>query len=87
MIRLVISLVLALAFVIAAERTRRDPYKGQDLFMTKKGWTRSIFALPYLGKPEEARQAVVNDESLRKKFIIELYVWAILILLVGFLQL
>lgn len=87
MIRFLISVILALTFVVFAEQTRRNPHKGQDLFMTEKGWTRSIFALPYLGRPKEARQALIDDEDLRKKFIIELYVWAIVMFLLGLTQL
>ena len=43
--------------------------------MLKSGWTRSVFAIRYLGKPDEARRAVVEDASLRHKVIAELYVW------------
>ena len=77
----------SLFFAVYAERTRRNPYKGQNLFMTKQGWTRSIFALPYLGRPEEARKALVEDKNLRRKFIIELYVWAAVALLAALAQL
>lgn len=87
MVRLILSILLSLFFVVYAERTRRDPYKGQNLFMTKQGWTRSLLALPYLGRPEAARKALVEDANLRKKFIIELYVWAAAIFLLGLTQL
>ncbi len=59
----------------------------QDLFMLKSGWTRSIFAIRYLGNPEEARRAVADDASLRRKVIIELYIWLLLLLLIGAIQL
>jgi hypothetical protein len=42
--------------------------------MTQAGWTRSIFAIRFLGRPEEARKAIVNDRSLRRRFLIEQYI-------------
>ena len=71
----------------SVRRCHRNPTACQDLFMLKSGWTRSIFAIRYLGRPEEARRAILDDQELRRKVINEIYVWIALLLLVGFAQL
>ena len=68
-------------------RCQKNPCACQDLFMLKSGWTRSIFAIQYLGRPEEARRAILDDQGLRRKVINEIYVWIALLLLIGFAQL
>lgn len=41
--------------------------------MTEQGWTRSPFAIEFLGRPQDARSAIINDEHLRRKHIIFSY--------------
>ena len=53
-----------------------DIRKTQDMFMTEQGWTRSIFAIPYLGRVADAHAAIENDPNLRQKVIYELYAWS-----------
>jgi hypothetical protein len=47
--------------------------------MRKTGYTKSVVALWYfIGKPEEARAAIMNDANIHKKFIIESYIWCLI---------
>jgi hypothetical protein len=87
MIEFLISVVLSIVAIVMAERCRRDPEKCKDGFMKESGWTRSIFALPYLGRAAEARRAIVEDAGLRRRYRIELYVWALVLFLLGLTRL
>jgi hypothetical protein len=55
--------------------------------MTEAGWTRSIFAIRYLGRPEEARKAIVDDRSLRKYFLVEQYIISAVTFILGLVAL
>lgn len=65
--------VISGAIFLGTEKCRRDPEHCKDIFMTERGWTRSPFAIKYLGKPQEARAAIVNDAELRRKHILYSY--------------
>jgi hypothetical protein len=46
-----------------------------------------IFAIPYAGEAEKARKAFLENENLRRKYVIEQYVNAFAILIAGILLL
>ena len=70
--------------LIATERCRRNPQTCRDGFMRKTGYTRSLIALWYfIGKPEEARAAIMNDTKIRRKYIIESYLWSLVGMIAG----
>jgi len=64
---------LSVAIFWGTEKCRRDPEACKGTFMTEQGWTRSPFAIKYLGRPQEARNAIVNDAELRRKHILYSY--------------
>lgn len=76
MLNMLVSLFLfavTIAIFWGTERCRRNPENCKDSFMTQQGWTRSPFAIKYLGKPEDARDAIVRDSNLRRKHIMFSY--------------
>ena len=80
----IVILFISVMILIGTERCRRDPETCRDGFMRKTGYTKSIVALWYfIGKPEEARNAIMNDASIRKKFVIESYIWCLIGFIVG----
>lgn len=85
-----IALVSSIGLFITTERCRRNPEMCRDGFMTSQGFTRSIFALKYLGRSQDARDAIVTDPNLRHRYILESYIWsgvAFLLALVSFFYL
>ena len=87
MLEFLITIVLVTIGIVIAEQCRRNPENCQNLFMTKQGWTRSVFALKYLGRPDEAREAIIQDGGLRRKLLIEWYIQIIVLFVLGLLQL
>ena len=79
----IVLIVTAGAILMGAERCRRDPNRCSDIFMTEQGWTRSPFAIKFLGRPKEAREAIVRDASLRNKQIVFSYLLGVLSLCIG----
>ncbi len=73
----------SIAIFISVERCRRNPARCKYGFMTEQGWTRSIFAVRYLGRVEEAHKAIIQDPKLRQRFIVEQYIVALLFFLLG----
>ena len=78
-----ILIVSAIAVFINTEKCERNPLECKNGFMTEQGWTRSPFALRYLGRPKDARNAMDNDEKLRRKHIIYSYTLSAIFLLAG----
>ena len=83
----IVSLILSAIGFQIAEQCRRNPEQLAKRFITKQGQPLSIFALPYLGRPDEGRQAIVQYENLRKIRLYELYFWSTLLLIFGLWQL
>ena len=74
--------------IIGAERCRRQPMKCQDWFMTKNGWSQSLFGYWFFfGRPEVARKAILDDEKLRRWVIVESYVKAVVFIGLGIIAL
>jgi hypothetical protein len=57
------------------------------MFMAENGLTRSLTALRFLGRPEEARRAIVEDANVRRDYLIERYCLSLAGLLLGILWL
>jgi len=73
-----VMITSSLWILYLTERCRRKPESCRDGFMSKEGFTRSFVALRYIGRANEAREAIVRDEKLRKWYLIEGYCWVIL---------
>jgi hypothetical protein len=72
--------------MIGAERCRRQLEGYQDWFMTKNGWSRSIFGYWFfIGRPEIARGAIVTNEKLRRWVVYESYIKAFVLSIMGML--
>lgn len=70
--------------IIGTERCRRQPVKCQDWFMTKNGWSQSLFGYWFFfGRPEVARKAILENERLRRWVIIESYAKAFIFIGLG----
>ena len=65
--------VISMAILWGTERCRRDPENCKDSFMTEQGWTRSPFAIKYLGRPQEARSTIVDNKELRQRHLLFSY--------------
>lgn len=80
----IVVFVASIYMLIMTERGRRNPHLLKDSFMFRNGYTRSFLALWYFfGRPEEARNAIVEDAQLRQKFMVESYVWIVVGLAAG----
>ena len=77
--------ILAAALeILSAERCRRDPVKCQDRFMAENGWSRSFFGYFYFfGRAKAAREAIIQNAKLRHWFIIEIYLRATALIILG----
>lgn len=83
MYQAVFCIVVSVIFLWNAERCRKYPEKCKDSFMTEQGWTRSVFAIKYIGRAKEARDAIVQDHNLRKKHLAQCYISSIFFGVVG----
>lgn len=79
----VFCIIIFAIFLWDTERCRKNPEKCKDGFMTAQGWTRSLFAIKYIGRAKEAREAIVTDQNLRKKHLIQSYVTAAFFFIIG----
>ncbi len=84
---MIIGLLLLVSgsiLLFTTERCRRNPETCKHGFMTEQGNTGSIVALStYMGKASEARQAIVENRSLRNKYLLECYIKVLLCLIGG----
>jgi hypothetical protein len=76
----VLAGVLAL---LLAEQCRRDPEQLKKKFITESGGPFSVFALPYITRPAEGRRAVVEQLTLRRLRLLEMYLHGVLLILGG----
>ncbi len=68
-----VTFFAGLVALLIAEQCRRNRQALVDKFMTESGGPFSLFALPYLGRPQAARQAIQHNSTLRKLRLFELY--------------
>ena len=74
----IVGIVASLGILLLTERCRRSPQACKNMFMQENGMTRSFVAFRFLGRPHEAREAIVKDPILRRQYLIESYVIATL---------
>lgn len=74
---------LSIGLLVVTERCRRNPQTCQDSFMGKNGATRSFVALRFLGRPDDARRAIMEDQNLRREYLLERYLWSLVCFIVG----
>ena len=67
-----VMLLVCIVSIYRAFRCWRSPDTCQDAFMTKQGWTKSIVAHMFWASPDAARKAVIQDERIRRLYILEL---------------
>lgn len=79
----IVLIIASMAVLVGTERCRRDRNRCPEIFMTEQSWTRSPFAIRFLGHPEEAREAIVRDASLRRKQLVFSYFLFVLSLCAG----
>jgi hypothetical protein len=69
---------VSVGLVILTEGCRRNPQRCADMFMARSGLTRSFVALRFIGRAEEARRAIVENDKLRQQYVIEGYIWSLI---------
>lgn len=79
------SIIVAIVRIAMARRCRRYPENCKDLFMRQNGMMNSFLAWPYIGKPDIARDTFVKNPKLRKAWVIEQYIWAVVCFILGVL--
>jgi hypothetical protein len=82
-----VCLVVSLLVFRYAKRCNVNPEDCANRFITRFGVPQSIFAVLFTGHVEKARKAFLEDNALRRKYIIEQYVIALAILLAGIILL
>jgi hypothetical protein len=70
---------------VYAWRCKKDRSICPARFISAFGAPRSIFALQFFGKPEEARKALLEDDKLYRKYVIEQYIISLAIAIAGLL--
>jgi|688.fasta_scaffold334393_2 hypothetical protein len=83
----VISILAGIGFLILTEQARKDSEKLKDTFMSKRGQPLSTFAYPFVGRTEEARQAIIENKTLRQLNLGEKYVVSLMLMVLGIWQL
>jgi hypothetical protein len=83
----IVGFILATLGFIFAEKSRRNTDLLIDRFMTRSGQALSLFALPYIGRPADARQAITESPALQRLCLLELYFWSIALVLLSIWQL
>lgn len=79
-------IIIGLFEILTAERCRRQPTYCQDRFMSKNGWSRSLFGYWfYFGRPDVARQAIMHDFKLQRWLIAEIYIRGTALIVLGLL--
>jgi hypothetical protein len=76
-----IAVAGAIFFSIEAIRFSINPESGKELFMKENGFSISIVAkAKFLGEPAEARRAIVENKSIQRAFVAELWGRVLIIL-------
>jgi hypothetical protein len=68
---------------VFVEKCRRSPEWCKSRFMGDSGATRSFIALQFIGDPTRAQAEFLRRPGLRRAYLIERYVWAILTSVAG----
>lgn len=76
----------ALRFIYAW-KCERDRSMCPPRFISDFGAPRSIFAMQFSGRPDEARKAILEDDELYRKYVIEQYVVSLAVAIAGVLAL
>lgn len=82
-----LCLATSLLVFTYAKRCKKNAKACVNRFITQFGAPQSIFAIPYAGEVEKAKKAFLENENLRRKYVIEQYVKAFAILIAGILLL
>ncbi len=80
------GLILGILSFIFAEQSRKDLNLLVNRFITEQGQPLSLFALPYLGRPTEAREAILHTSGLQRLRLAELYTWSIVLFVLSIWQ-
>jgi hypothetical protein len=70
-----------------ARRCQKNSQACVNRFISQFGAPQSVFAIFYTGEVEKAKKAFLENENLRRKYVIEQYVNALAILIAGILLL
>ena len=79
----IIGIASSFGLIVVAERCRKNPEPCKDKFMGANGVTRSFVALRYIGEPDLAQEAFVTKPNVRRAWIIERYIWAVISFVAG----
>ncbi len=79
----ILWLVAAIIMFVVAERSRRNIEVLVNKFVTKEGYILSFFAIPYIGKTEEARRAIRENAKLRRLVLMEMYGLSVLLFILS----
>lgn len=79
----IMAILSSLLVFSGAERSRRDIEVCKNLFMSENGWSFSMFGYLYQGRPQIARNEIVQNRGLRRTFLIEQYSKSVLLFIGG----
>lgn len=80
----ILFIIVGLYLIIMTELGKGQPERFREGFMQDNGYSGSLVALWYfIGRPREARDAIVNNKNIRTKYIIECYIRSIILIVVG----
>lgn len=72
------ALLISIHYTISIERVKRNPELFRSHFMV--AYTRSpVLAWYFRGRRKDAANALADDPVLRRKYIIECYLWNLLL--------
>ena len=81
----IVAIITALFLAARTEVCRRNPNKCIEGFVSKEGFTRSFVVLRYWNRsPEERRELFLQDPKVRRNYLLESYVWALLLFVAAF---
>jgi hypothetical protein len=80
------TIVLGISGLVLAEVCRHNTSTLKRRFISDGGGSFSLFALPFIGRPQEGRRQVSENKILRHAFLIEMYVQGVLLIVGGFWQ-
>ena len=79
----IIFVIIGVAGLVNTERVRRQPHLLRNGYMVR--YTHSVVLMLYTTSQtkEEIRRMLAEDANLRKKYILETYLWCIVCLICG----
>lgn len=72
---------LGIVLFVLAEQCRQDPEQLKKRFITESGGAFSLFAPPFIHRPKEGRREVVENPTLRRLRLLEMYFQAIFLII------